>query len=513
MQKNIFIYCAILFSTVFSYSQTQDAALNYALKDLTGTARFTAMSGAFGALGGDISALKINPAGSSIFLTNHVSFSISNEHYTNDAFFRNNATSSSNNKFDLHQAGAVFVYNSYNPEATLTKFSFGFTYDRNKSLDDKFTGLGAASTSIGNYFTNLANGVPLDLFTTMSGESLDDLYIYLGEANFSAEGFNNVNLQTAYLGYETFIFDAENPGDLNSTSYISNVSGNNFEQRYNHRSTGLNGKFSANGSLELDKRFYLGLNLNGHFINYEKTTDLYEIAPESSTVDEIYFENSLRTLGTGFSFDLGGIVKVNDMLRLGASYKSPTWYVIQDETKQYLETYSEGFEQPRAIANPRVINVFPNYRLRTPGELTGSAAVVFGEHGLLSVDYTYKNYANMKYSSDEVSIDFSTQNAIIDNLYQATSSIRIGGEYRLKNWRLRAGYRYEESPYKNEDLMSALNGYSAGIGYSFGKIRLDFAYDNAQRDYSANLDFTDYSERIQIDRSRSNYVLTMSLAM
>ena len=41
--------------------------INYSTSDLNGTARFKSMSGAFGALGGDLSAITINPAGSAIF--------------------------------------------------------------------------------------------------------------------------------------------------------------------------------------------------------------------------------------------------------------------------------------------------------------------------------------------------------------------------------------------------------------------------------------------------------------
>ena len=42
--------------------QIQDLPL-FGLEQRTGTARFQAMAGAFGALGGDFSALAINPAG------------------------------------------------------------------------------------------------------------------------------------------------------------------------------------------------------------------------------------------------------------------------------------------------------------------------------------------------------------------------------------------------------------------------------------------------------------------
>ena len=66
-----FYISAILFAfTLTSFSQNmkyQDLGVLFSQDDNYGTARFTAMSGAFGALGGDISAININPAGLSVF--------------------------------------------------------------------------------------------------------------------------------------------------------------------------------------------------------------------------------------------------------------------------------------------------------------------------------------------------------------------------------------------------------------------------------------------------------------
>ena len=46
-------------------------ALRYSTDEIQGTARFRGMSGAFGALGGDMSAVSLNPAGSAVFTRGH----------------------------------------------------------------------------------------------------------------------------------------------------------------------------------------------------------------------------------------------------------------------------------------------------------------------------------------------------------------------------------------------------------------------------------------------------------
>ncbi|HTG65662.1 MAG TPA: outer membrane protein transport protein, partial [Flavobacterium sp.] len=62
-----------------------------------------------------------------------------------------------------------------------------------------------------------------------------------------------------------------------------------------------------------------------------------------------------------------------------------------------------------------------------------------------------------------------------------TNEVRIGGEYKIERLSLRAGYRFEESPYENEITIGDLNGYSAGLGYNFGGTRVDLSYAYAKR--------------------------------
>ena len=70
MKKLILILVGVV-SMANSYSQNLTDALRYSTGETQGTARFKSMSGAFGALGGDLSAVSINPAGSAFFNSRH----------------------------------------------------------------------------------------------------------------------------------------------------------------------------------------------------------------------------------------------------------------------------------------------------------------------------------------------------------------------------------------------------------------------------------------------------------
>lgn len=510
MKARLITLSLLLVLPFFTEAQNLGDAVRFSNDQTLGTARFVSMGGAFGAIGGDLSSLKVNPAGSSIFMTNRASITLNTRTYNNDVRFNNATKSYRNNNFDLGQGGAIFVFNNTNEAASVNKLSFGITYGKTANYDNRIRGRGQSNTSISDYFLERAQGVPLDLFTPRNDESVSSLYKYLGQGDFSDQGFNNSELQTAYLGYETFLFDAQNPGDLDNTQYTSNVSGDSYDQKYHEYVKGLNGKVSANVSLALNDRFYFGLNLNENFVNYKRRTTFNEFIASPSNINEIYFENTLETYGNGFSFDIGGIAKINDMFRVGVSYKSPTWYNLSDETSQYMDTNSnaDGF----ASVNPRIKNIFVDYNLRTPGRWTGSLAAVFGKSAVVNFGYSIKDFSNMKYSSDG-HVDFSVPNSRIDNTLQAASTYRIGGEYRLGHWNLRAGYRYEESPYKDDKVMSELTGYSAGLGYNFNeRFRLDFAFDRAERDFIDPVRNSNASNAMR-ESVFTNYILTLSFAL
>ena len=76
MKRKIFLLIGIVSFSILNAQNTVDA-LRYSTENIQGTARFNSLSGAFGALGGDLSAIDINPAGSSVFLENTMALTFS----------------------------------------------------------------------------------------------------------------------------------------------------------------------------------------------------------------------------------------------------------------------------------------------------------------------------------------------------------------------------------------------------------------------------------------------------
>ncbi|MHA7058394.1 OmpP1/FadL family transporter [Aquimarina sp. M1] len=500
--KNVFLFIGVLCMSFLNAQDITDA-VRYSQQDILGTARYRAMSGAFGALGGDMSALQINPAGSAVFLGSMGSITLSSSDIQNDASYLNGVSTISSSTLNFNQIGAVFVYNNRRESSALNKLSLSIAYDQTTDFKDEFFVFGRSGNSIDDFFLAEAQGIPLELITVRSGESIDGVYSFLGET----EGYG---VQQAFLGHESFIIEANDLDDPNNTSYFSNVASGFFDQDYYYESTGLNGKFTINGGAQIHDNFFVGVNLNSHFINYDRVTEFFESNNNAgSSINEITFTNRLSTIGAGVSAQIGGILKVSNILRLGASLESPTWYYIEEETIQRVETFSN--EDGRALVDPNVVNIFPEYELRTPARATGSVAVLFGKRGLISLDYSYKDYASTEFDSDGFD-DFSDLNRQIEDNLQGASTLRIGGELRNGNWSFRGGYVYEETPYKNELILGDREGLSLGIGYSFGKIKFDVAYDYSEQErnqqFYPNSAFTNFAT---IESYRDNLTFTLSL--
>lgn len=196
----------IIAACVMTNSNAQGISdgLRYGMDETTGTARFNALSGAFGALGGDLSAMAINPAGSAVFLNNHAAISITILDKESDSRYFNTLTRSIDTDVNLGQAGGVFVFNNPDTESSWRKFTIGVNYNLTNNYDDHLFIQGNGNTSIAEYFLAQAQGIPLELLQLQSGESIADLYAFLGQTQ-------GVAAQNAFLGFQSFIID---PVDL-----------------------------------------------------------------------------------------------------------------------------------------------------------------------------------------------------------------------------------------------------------------------------------------------------------
>ena len=458
--KNIILF--VLFSAftfpVFSQSLGyQDLALLFADGNNSGTARFNAMSGAFGALGGDVSAIKINPAGAAIFKSSLFTNSVSSRGTDITTSYYGNTNNSSKEFFNFSQTGAVFIFNNFSSN-NWSKFAFSFNYN------------------IRNDFRNT--------------------FIAIGNSNFAT--------------FNEFPLDTDSP----NTQY-NNAQYQQFTNTYSGEISEYNFAFSGLYKDDL----YLGIAFNTFDINFSQQSVLNEENNDGSgnTLNARFYQEN-NTVGTGFSMSAGIIYKATKNVRLGFSYQTPIWFSEIIEETNILN--NDGFFGDTEITVSNNNTIYDNtsggyfpiqsfaYKLKSPAKTTASFAYIFGSDGLISLDYSYKNYTKTKLSN----AGFSTENQFFQNELRSTHTVRMGSEWRFKALSLRGGYSYEQSPYKNAIDSDNIKGYSFGAGYTFGNTKLDFSYQNSTRT-SVHDFYPQYNQVNAADLNIDNRILTATLTL
>ncbi|MEO1010623.1 MAG: outer membrane protein transport protein [Bacteroidota bacterium] len=499
--KNYLSFIMVMLCAILSAQNINDV-LRYGGESLQGTARYQAMGGAFGALGGDLSGLNSNPAGSAVFNNSLMTITGTYFHRENESAYFDRSIISDMNTTDMNQFGSVFVFKNTDTDSSWKKVSIALNYDLARNFDNQVFVAGNSNQGIDNYFRNFAQGVPFGALLVQDGEFLEEAYLDIG----AAQGFGD---QQAFLGYYGGVIDPLDDTDNNNTDYVSNADYTTVNQEYVRNTSGFNSKFTFNLGTQYDENLYFGASANFHSILYEELTTLDERGfRETSDIQFINFDNLLRTEGWGFSYSLGAILKLNENVRLGGSYQSKTWYRLTDNLSQRID--SDLADQDIGFINFNVVNVFEEYTVEIPEKFTGSAAIIFGKDGLLSFDYTYQDMSQAELLPNRDPA-FSSENAFISQTLRPVSTFRAGGEFRIDRLSLRGGYRLEQSPYEDPDIASDLIGYSAGLGYSFGSTRLDLTVNRTEQEVNQQLFSTGLPTPALINRINTNVTLGLTL--
>jgi hypothetical protein len=292
-----------------------------------------------------------------------------------------------------------------------------------------------------------------------------------------AIGINSQNIgainQTISVGRDTGVELVPEPDPRTFNGYFSEIRG------YNYRT---NISFAGN----YDNNLYIGGSLDFYNSNKEITNIFYEESV-GSFYNYVKDNSPMSENGTGFGLSLGLIYKPIQEVRLGLSYKSPIWSSIDREIPNYQ--YDDN-DNRYYLTNYDVYT----YDTTTPATVNVGAAYVFGKKGLLSVDYSLRDYRGMQIRPNA---NFQLENQLVNNVFQSTSAVKIGTEYRLnETFTFRGGFSYQQSPIDLDKLTNYddttgysmsyygdTKGFSGGLGLKLGQSTyLDFAYNYLTRD-------------------------------
>jgi hypothetical protein len=426
-------------------AQNEDDALRYALTRFGGTARSTAMGGAFGALGSDFSSMTINPAGVGLYRKSEVTFSPAlGSTNTRSEYFGQESTDG-RFQFSLSNLGMVIA-------------------GTKESKSNKWKGGGLA---IGyNRLANFNNRMIMQ--GNNMNSSLADVY------KFEAQGLDPANLPAfgTNLAWNTYLIDTLNG------SYISNMPSNiNKTQIKNIERRGGMGETVVSMGGNYDNKLFLGGTLGFQKIRFEEESS-YSENPVDTIVDIRGFtvNNFLNTQGNGINIKFGAIYMPAPFVRIGAAIHSPTVFSMQDSYSTSMSTsFTDGstFNAGNDANGGADIGNF-DYRYISPFRAVGSLAFIIGKYGLISADYEYLDYREARFRA--IGYSFIEQNNIIRDKYRAVGNLRVGSEIRLNPFSIRFGYALYASPFKDQSLMSDQQFFTGGFGYRTESFFADISY-------------------------------------
>jgi len=429
------------------YAQSDYEAFTFSQSDYLGTARFMGAGGAFGATGGDFSAVATNPASIGLYKRHEVSFTPMGLIFGfSDSYYYNEKGSARNFKYTVPQCGIVLA-NTIRRENGWKSWQFGFGYNRIMDFNSSYRAHAQVDGTIGDVIAQHANGTN---YSNLTGD--------------------------AHLAWMGWMIDTL-PGHHNL--YQSFYDGHLIDQRASVvRNGGINEMTLTFGGNYNDK-LYIGATLGFPFLDFREKTTYYEEPAESDNIGNVHsytLTTTQKNTGTGVNLKLGVIYQPADFVRIGAAFHTPTYYWnIKDYL--YRELYTEYTDIPDFPNSNYYYENRNNFSLTTPLKFNISASFLIKKRAFIAAEYEFQDYGMASLYEDNY--DYTYENEVIREKYGASHNIRIGAEVNIsQGFALRAGYRLKTSPYKMDKTPynNTAHFISAGLGFRGKYFFCDFAY-------------------------------------
>jgi len=495
MKKSLFIAALSLTCMSVAAQDTYENArmLGY---DLNGTARYVGMGGALEALGADISTISTNPAGIGMFRRSNVSMSLGVVSQQDATKFDN--LSKTNLSFD--QIG--FVYACRTGERSY--INFAFNYHKSRNFDQLL--------SAANRFQYEASMNKLAFAkSTFESDRNGGYYLDTNKDNEWVGWRDAVSDERAYpySQWDMMYTNAFTLDDVNGTQpYNTYAIADDYLFDRAHRGWIADYDFNLSGNV--NNRFYWGLTIGLHDVNYHGYSSYYENILDASNnprgsqelVDERWLD------ATGADIKLGAIfLPVEESpFRIGLSIATPTWYDVKSEnaTTLYNDTDPTYFNYGADQWNQSEVYEFKYY---TPWRFGLSLGHTIDQYIALGASYEYSSMGSADtrvynghydyyYDNEDTDPD-RVMNAHTDRSLKGVSLLKAGIELKPDpSLAVRLGYNYQ-SPMYNDNAVrdtrldspgvlysstadytnwKGTNRITCGLGYKWEGLSLDLAY-------------------------------------
>lgn len=433
-------------------SVIKNTAEVYSGSNFGGTAKFNSMAGSMGALGGDLSAITVNPAGTGVFITGDVSATLAVQGNKNNSNLFGKSFESSYNNTNLGQVGGVVSFET-NSNSPWQFVNLAFNYST-KNLEDYVQTPG--NSSIKEAVQYESGGATVNDFLVYNGHAYDrtgtasNLNVSLG-GNYENKIYvgAGLNFKTAELEQSDFFqYQLQNLGEY---AY--------YQKQYSPYRESSNG-FSASVGIisKINNNIRLGVAIESPtFWNLTRTYTEYGFNSSDNVVYGIYDET--RKLTTPMKLTLSGAVVASKNFAINVDY---TLGVTKPKYKD-PGAFPNGDPSPEKQLNDYFSSDYKNTSdLRIGAEYRVAGFRLRGGYGLEASPF--KNSSILAYNSTGVSGSYG-----LNSPYVGKRETLAGGlGYDFKAFYIDAGIQSITSTYDNvfyggDYAVTADNGYSVKL--------------------------------------------------
>ncbi len=474
--KRYIIILVFIFGFLNAFAQNHNDAIRFSRQFYSATAKADAMGNSLSAMGADISAVMINPAGIAVFKRNQ--FSLTPNFIINKAKINFQGSVSSEYKFGFNFTNIAYV-GVVNTGGFFKTFNFGLAYN-----------------SFNDYRQR----------TVASGRNADGSVLDYWVYNANSDRYSPFRDDLAWRAWLINYDDTSNE----YWSYVTDEGEYGQNRKNDLKTKGGAGELSFSFGGNIDDKLYLGMSLGLTVASYSERViysengfkDIVRIeGTDTSLVNpsRLEYKTALETESSGINAKFGFIYQPFSFLRIGGAVHTPNINKIEDTYESSL--YAE-YPVPDSYGNfsyePDTSGIF-TWRLQTPLRANFGAAFILDPYPVgqfytvpmtFSIDYEFADYSQMRMRADDfLSEPFKDDNYTIKNLYKASHSLRAGAELNFGSVKLRGGYAVYTSPLKTDKNFfdGAKFIYSGGIGFAGENSYLDISYSLAQSSETQNL--------------------------
>ena len=454
--KKINLIVAGLVGALTLNAQDFNSALRFSESFVEGDGRYMAMAGALSSLGGNVSAMSVNPASSASFKKSVFELSPAYIYAKSENYYHGGYDKAFSTALKMPSMGLVYYKPMAQNDIFVSGLSFAFSYNAQNRYSETL---------------NFTNRTP--------NSSLTDDFLRLVSMGEKDPFYQDLAVGTKLVAYD-------DPTGTYFTDFVNIYGDKDYDglnQKVQIDREGQKNEYLFNIGVNFTEWVYFGADLTLSNLYYRETTVVRE---NDEGNDKEYFNNYVYTqdydvVGNGVGGKFGVIVRPIEYVRIGAAIHTPVTYNISEDGEYNIKA---EYDKPLIDGDDRIqysqteTNVY-DYKIGQPAKFVGSLGFVYKNVANFGVDFESMNYSQCTFTSDDaLMMDRSSQ--IAEEL-KAVNNIKCGGEFRYGPFMFRAGYAMYGNPYKNVSGDKFYrNDYSAGVGLATNTVYCDLAWLRAK---------------------------------